>query len=648
MTNPLAQVAHFIGDTLAQFTNRLDTGQQRPGGCVIMTDAEAEEAYRTDWAARKVVKIPADDATRAWRSWQAEEAQIEALEGEERRLQVAAHVRKGLRLARLYGGAVTVLGVATDNPSTPLDPEAVTKGALKWLLTLPRTKVTVGERDWTPGANYGLPLTYKLTPPGKSEIEIHHTRVIRWMGADVPDDTATDNQGWGDSVLVALSGALSTANTTTTAVTNLLQEAKIDVVKVKGLLDMVADPKKKELLLTRFGLAAVAKAMHGFLITDASEEWEQKQVSFAQLPEIWDRAMQFLAGAADIPATRLLSQSPAGMNSTGESDLRNYYDRVASEQENDTRPALSPLDECLIRSALGSRPPEVHYSWNPLWQLSEKEKAEIGKAKAETTKAIKETGLIPLVALATAERNRLVEDGQYPGIEQALSDADKEKELAPYEEPPPVDPALAGGTDPRTGKPVQTARQVPTRSPRQQLPLQRAANDAQTAPLYVSRPVTNAAAIIEWAREQGFKTTLPADQLHVTLAYSTRPVDWQLVPPLTDPMTVTVDNARDDGLPSYRWVTQLGDDGAVVLMFESAELRRRWQALVDAGAKWDHDHFWPHITLSYDAGAYLDAWQVNAYLGPIELGGERFGVLDVDSGGNEHPAPHEVSTERAV
>lgn len=648
MTNPIAQVASFLGDTLAQFTSRLDTGRGKVGAGCIMSDQDMEDAYLTDWLARKIVSIPAVDSTRAWRNWQAEEDQIELLEAEEKRLGVQGHVLKGRRLARLYGGAVTIMGDGASDTTKPLDPERIGKGGLKYLLTLPRTRVTVGERDWTPGANYGLPLTYKLTPPNGTEIELHHSRVIRWAGADVPDDTAATNQGWGDSVLVALSGALATASTTTDAITGLLLEAKVDVVKVKNLLEKVADPKAKELLLTRFGLAAAAKVMHGTLITDASEEWEQKQINFANLPEIWDRAMQFAAGAADIPATRLLSQSPAGMNSTGESDLRNYYDRLAGEQASEMTPALTPLDECLIRSALGSRPPEVHYSWAPLWQLSEKEKADVGKTKAETTKAIKDTGLVPLPALAAAERNRLVEDGQYPGLEGALRDADAATELAPYEEPTttaPLDPAAP--VDPRTGKPVQTARQVPTRSPNRPLPRERAANDAQTAPLYVSRPVVNAAALIAWAREQGFKTTLPADQLHVTLAYSTRPVDWQLAPPQSDPLTVTVDNGRDDGLPSYRWVAQLGDDGAVVLMFESHELRRRWQELIDAGASWDHDHFWPHITLSYDAAAYLEAWALTPYLGPIELGAERFDVLDVDNdaGANESPPQREVSTE---
>ena len=81
-----------------------------------------------------------------------------------------------------------------------------------------------------------------------------------------------------------------------------------------------------------------------------------------------DRFLQSVSGAADIPGTRLLGQSPAGMNATGESDLRNYYDRLQ---------AMFRMDEALIRSALGSRPADVYYDWAPLWGMSEKEKADV-------------------------------------------------------------------------------------------------------------------------------------------------------------------------------------------------------------------------------------------------------------------------------
>src|SRR5690606_28146793 len=53
--------------------------------------------------------------------------------------------------------------------------------------------------------------------------------------------------------------------------------------------------------------------------------------------------------------------------------------------------------------------------------------------------------------------------------------------------------------------------------------------DATPRPLYVHRKVKNAAEIIAWAKSQGFATTLPAEDMHVTIAFSRAPVDWMKV-----------------------------------------------------------------------------------------------------------------------
>lgn len=149
--------------------------------------------------------------------------------------------------------------------------------------------------------------------------------------------------------------------------------------------------------------------------------------------------------------------------------------------------------------------------------------------------------------------------------------------------------------------------------------------DARPRTLYVSRPVTNAADIIAWAKAQGFETTLTADDLHVTIAYSRRPVDW---------IAVGESAARVEIQPGGpRLVEPLGDKGAVVLLFSSWELGWRHGQIREAGASWDWPEYQPHITLSYRAGG-LDLETVEPYRGRIILGPERFEELDEDwSGG---------------
>jgi hypothetical protein len=402
---------------------------------------QALAAYRSDWIARKVVDIPAFDMIREGRNWQADAKQIEALEAEEARLQVWPKLAKALKLARLYGGSALIIGIIGDDPSLPLEPGRVAKGGLSYVHVASRYEVTAGEinRDAaSPG--WGEPIYYQMQSNKGGAIRIDPSRVIRFIGADVPD--IAYQQGWGDSILLALDEAVKNAGLAANGIAQLLQEAKVDVYKIPGFMAGVGDVAYRQKIIDRVSLANQAKSLTNGLLMDAEEEYVQKQISFSQLPEVLRLYLEIAAGAADIPATRLLGQSPSGMNATGEGDLRNYYDRLSAEQQVDLRPKLEKLDGFLIPSALGSRPAEIHFTFAPLWQISQREQADIFKTKADAARTLAGTGgtspaLMPIEALSEALINSFVEDGILPGLEAAIEEfgtlADQEDDAADLE-----------------------------------------------------------------------------------------------------------------------------------------------------------------------------------------------------------------------
>jgi len=95
---------------------------------------------------------------------------------------------------------------------------------------------------------------------------------------------------------------------------------------------------------------------------DALEEYASKSASFGGLPDILDRFMQLASAAVGIPMTLYFMISPGGLNATGASDTRAYYDKVKVEQTLRMQPAMSVLDECVIWSALNERPADLHYT----------------------------------------------------------------------------------------------------------------------------------------------------------------------------------------------------------------------------------------------------------------------------------------------
>ncbi|MEC5289399.1 MULTISPECIES: anti-CBASS protein Acb1 family protein [unclassified Aurantimonas] len=576
-----------------------------------MNPMELEAAYRGSWLARKVIDIPAMDMCREWRDWQAENEEIEAIEAEEKRLNVQGKVLEAKIKARLYGGAAMFIGDGSANQSEELRPERMKNGGLKYLPVLTCQRLAAGELETDVASPwYGTPKVYTLQTDTGAQVIVHPSRLVRFIGAPLPNSETAVSTSWGDSILEAVSRALKDAEAVATNVAEMTHEAKLDVIKIPNLTAMAADPDYEARLTKRVATSMMIKGLYNTLVMDAEEEYEQKQLTFATLPDVIDRFMQIAAGAADIPMTRLLGQSPAGMNSTGESDLRNYYDRISAGQEIELRPAMSVLDECLIWSALGNRPKEIHYRWSPLWQMSEKDAAEVAMKKAQAFQIDVNSGMFPDSALSKARVNQVTEDGLYPGIEAAMDEAEAEGDAIDFSEKATAAEEAA-----------RAAQQAPGDVTR----MQAAENDAAPRTLYVRRDVVNTAEITAWAKSQGFETTLPADDLHVTVIHTRTPMDWIKVGSSTEW------GQEDDGRITIapggpRLMEEFGE--AVVLQFASSRLAWRHEDIVRMGAQVDHPEFQPHITITWNKPEGMKLADVEPYRGRIVLGPEIFSEVD--------------------
>lgn len=413
-------------------------------------------AYRSSWLPRKVIDIPAADMTRAWRAWQAEEDQIELIEATEKRLKLQSKVKLAKQWARLYGGAGIYIGTNDTDLSQELVPERVGKDGITYLHVMTRWELAAQDLILDPLSPYfGEPGYYTLAAGNQAGIDIHPSRIIRFIGRPIPRFVAGAER-WGDSELQVVDEALKQAGVSLAQVATLFNEAKTDIISVPGLSQILATAEGTARITNRFAQAALLKSAHNVLLLEggapeSAEQWETRQIDFGGFPPILQLYLKVAAGAADIPVTRLLNDSPSGMQSTGDSDTTNYYDRLAAEQHTDLGPELERGDEMIIRSALGSRPPEVHYNWNPLWQMSEAQKADIALKKAQATQIYITTNAVPDEVITVAVRNQLQEDGTYPGIDAAYDDYDAR--IASGDIDP--DAADAPGEDEPTEPPAQ-------------------------------------------------------------------------------------------------------------------------------------------------------------------------------------------------
>jgi phage-related protein (TIGR01555 family) len=615
MTDAAPAATQIVGDTLKNLVSGLLTTKDKStyNQMVLptMDRTQLEAAYRGDWFARKMVDIPALDMTRQGRAWQAKNNQIELIEAEERRLCVMQKVCELETKARLYGGAVIVVGMKDRKHDEPLNYETVRKGDIQWLHVLNRYELDVGNlvRDVT-SPFYGQPEKY-MVQGATATTAVHPSRVIRRLGNRLPDERTATESGWGDSVLMAAWETVTNVAAASANVSALLHEAKNDIIKIKGLMQLVGTAEYKARVIERFELASLLKSNLSTTLMDADEEFERHSMNFASLHEIMKVFLLLGSGAADIPATRMIGQSAVGLNSTGEGDLRNYYDRLASEQYMGLGPAIAPLDELVIRSATGERDPNIHYIWNPLWQLTESEKADVALKKAQTFQIDVNSAVIPLDALGTARINQLIEDSTYPGIEDAIAQSESEP-----------GPQAAASTDPADDPNANDDPNVIQFEERR-----RQMRDAAPRSLYIRRDVVNVKDFAEHYAAQGVTVQ---KGLHVTIAYSKQPVDWATVGE-----AYQQDEKGQVKLPpgGMRLHDRLGKDGAkdaVVLLFTSRDLTWRHKDIIDAGASWDFPDYQPHITIVWDEGQQVDIKTLKPYLGAIVLGPEVYEEVDED------------------
>ncbi|RLC88285.1 MAG: hypothetical protein DRJ03_03290 [Chloroflexi bacterium] len=337
--------------------------------------------YAQNWLAAKVVDAPVDDATREWIEIISEgedDQQVDTVTERIKCLELKTKLNTAFKWARVYGGAAIVIIIDGDDITQPLDIETIRPGSLSNFVVLDRYNAYPDKinRDVL-HPNFGMPDDYILARAG---VNAHYTRVIRVPGVLTTFRDLEIQQYWGNSVFTRILDPIMDSQSVSNNIASMIYEANVDVYKIKGLNTLVASSNEKK-ALARIELAHKMKSSINGIALDAEDGYEKKSNVFTQLPEIDDRFLQKVAGASAIPATRLLGTAPAGMNATGESDMRNYYESVGAFQNNQFAPALDYSLRIISRD-LGLKE-DIQYRFHPLQQLTKKEQAEVDFLRAQ-------------------------------------------------------------------------------------------------------------------------------------------------------------------------------------------------------------------------------------------------------------------------
>lgn len=435
-------------DSFVNFTARLGLGAGNAfssGGYVFnyltRNRTQLEAMYRTSWIIRQAVDCAAEDMTRAGIEFEGTLTpdQISDLDAAMLDFQVWQRLCDTARWAQLFGGCIAVMLIDGQDVSTPLNLDAIGEGTFRGLLVLDRWMVqpTLTDLITDMGPELGLPKFYQVTGDAKalSLAKIHHSRVLRMDGLPLPYYQSLVENGWGESVIENIHDRVLAYDSATMGAAQLSFKAHLRTLKIQGLRDIVATggPSYEGLIKT-IEFMRFSQTNEGMTVIDGTDEFDTHSYSFAGLSDIILQMAQQLSGALQIPLIRLLGQSPAGLNSSGESDLRTYYDDVIRKQEQKLRRPLTRLVDVMCRSLAIDLPDDFKFKFRPLWVMKETEKAEIAERDVATITGAFDAGvgISEQMALKELKQSSKV-TGRFSNITQEDIDAADDQPPEPME-----------------------------------------------------------------------------------------------------------------------------------------------------------------------------------------------------------------------
>lgn len=419
-------------DGFDSFSSRLGLAQDNllaksgysPGKYITRLRDELLDMYRTSWIVGRMVEVVAEDMVRSPMDIQGslDQGDVSALLKTYRSTGIPGRLTDAVKWGRLYGGSLAVMLIDGHDMASPLELDYIGKGSFRGLFVLDRHEVTPSiEKIQELGPMLGFPCSYTLNSPDTGTgLIVHHTRCLRFIGADLPGDARRSNQYWGDSVVDRAYDRILALDSATHGAANLLHKSFLRVIGVDRYREILAAGGKSEAALHKmFAFIRQMQSNEGITLLDKNDTFFTHGWSFAGVYEALQAFAEQIAGATGIPLVRLLGQSPKGF-STGESDLRTYYDTVMTQLEDDKRPVDSVLFNVLARHHFGHGLPEdFGFEYQSLYMPTEVEKSQIATADAQNVAGLYSAGITSRAQSLSALKDSSRVSGRFGGITDA-------------------------------------------------------------------------------------------------------------------------------------------------------------------------------------------------------------------------------------
>ncbi len=396
---------------------------QFPGGGFPGFQYLAQLSTRAEY--RQMASALSTEITRRWIEFTSTEddgdssaEKIKKIEDEFRRLNVRGAIQKAASDDCLFGRGQVLLNVGSeDNLGVPLILSGATikQGDLRSIATV--------EAVWT------TPAAYNALNPAASDFyrpsawfmlgkEVHSSRMLTVTTRPLPDILKPAYNFAGMSLSQLAEPYVDNWLRTRQSVSDLINNFSITALATS--MDQVLQGADSGAdLFARADLFTATRSNRGLMLLDKDrEELVQVNTPLSGLHELQAQAQEHMCSVSRMPAIILTGISPSGLNASSDGEIRVFYDWIAAQQESFWRAPIETILKVVQLSLFGEIDPAIGFKFVPLYQMTEKEHAEIRESGARTAAIYLDHGVID----ASEERQRLASspDSGYQGIDASV------------------------------------------------------------------------------------------------------------------------------------------------------------------------------------------------------------------------------------
>lgn len=415
--------------------------------------AELYALYLTNGLAARIVDLAVDDSFSRGFVFNGDTTD-NYVQDEFKRLNVELHLSTGQRWAELLGAsAVIVYTDDTSDLTRPLDPE--NPGNIIRLRPVDLTSIQAApdmSKDYVDDPTdplFGEWAVYSVAAHRSGVMQhVHHTRLIKLRGADLPDAVARmyDLPWMGKSVLSGVAEELRRYENINRWTERMFERKQQLIYYMEGLAAYLSEMNDDGSLTDgaatvqqRVQMVDTVRSILNTVVVDngtvdedgrttsKGDKIEAQDLNLSNVPQTISIAQMNVAAKSGYSVTVLFGRSASGLNSSGDRELESHYNRCGVVRTR-AQPGLDYLTRLVMAQPGAKRKlnkkkkvtPSV--SFGPLWLPSELEGAQAAQATATANfnNANAISTLLQQAISPDAALNWMVQEGLFGITEEAL------------------------------------------------------------------------------------------------------------------------------------------------------------------------------------------------------------------------------------